>query len=84
VKIVKNLTPSEAKYKYLGLSKKDRAAFPEKDVLFKMKFKGKNYNMKVNNKNSIMLSQLYERHEFKEDAEITITKIDNDNFELKV
>jgi len=31
-----------------------------------------------------MLSQLYERHEFKEDDEITITKIENDNFELKV
>ena len=84
MKIVKNLTPSEAKYKYLGLSKKARAEFPEKDVFFKLKFKGKSYDMKVNNKNSIMLSQLYERHEFKEDAEITITKIDDNNFELKV
>ncbi len=84
MKIVKNLTPSEAKYKYLGLSKKARAEFPEKDVVFKMKFKNKNYDMKVNNKNSIMLSQLYERHEFKEDEEITISKIDIGNFELVV
>ena len=84
MKFVKNLTPSEAKYKYLGLSKKDRAEFPEKDVFFKMKFKGKSYDMKVNNKNSIMLSQLYERHEFKEDDEITISKISDKEFELKL
>jgi len=84
VKFVKNLTPSEAKYKYLGLSKKDRAEFPEKDVFFKMKFKNKKYDMRVNNKSSIMLSQLYDAHQFQPDDEIEITKKDDKNFELVV
>ena len=84
MKFVKNLSPSEAKYKYLGFSKKARAEFPEKDVFFKIKFKGKKYDMKVNNKNSIMLSQLYEVYHFQENDEITISKIDDKNFELVV
>lgn len=78
----KNLSPSEAKYKYVGFSKKAREEFPEKDVVFKMKFKGKTYDMKVNNKDCIMLSQLYERHVFQEYEEIKISKIDDKNFEL--
>lgn len=47
---VKNLSASEAKYKYVGLPKVTREEFPEKDVTFKLKFKGKIYDMKVNNK----------------------------------
>ena len=82
MKFSKNLSPSEAKYKYLGLPKKTREEFPEKDKIFKLKFKGKNYDMKVNNKDSIMLSQLYSVYTFHEDDEITITKIDQNNFEL--
>lgn len=80
----KNLSPSEAKYKYVGFSKEAREDFPEKDVVFKMKFKGKTYDMKVNNKDCIMLSQLYARHVFQDDEEITISKIDDENFELTV
>ena len=43
----KSLSHSEAKYKYLGLSKKIRTEFPPKDEIFEMKFKGKLYKMKV-------------------------------------
>ena len=60
----KSISPSEAKYKYLGLPKKIRAEFPPKDEIFQMKFKGKLYKMKVNNKDSIMISQLYDAHQF--------------------
>jgi len=39
--------------------------------------------MKVNNKDCIMLSQLYAVYQFQEDDEITITK-NKQNFELVV
>ena len=84
MEFTKNLSPSEAKYKYVGLSKKAREEFPEKDVLFKLKFKGKTYDMKVNNKDCIMISQLYAVYQFQEDDEIKIKKIDLENFELKL
>ena len=73
MKFSKILSPSEAKYKYFGLPKKTRAEeFPEKDKLFDVKFKGEVYKMKVNNKDSIMLTQLYGAHEFKEGETLTI------------
>jgi len=68
----KDLSASEAKYKYLGLPKATREEFPEKDEIFDVKFKGKKYKMKVNNKNSIMITQLYGSHEFQEDETLTI------------
>ena len=49
-----------------------------------MKFKGKKFDMKVNNKDCIMLSQLYDAYQFQLDDEVTISKIDENNFELKV
>lgn len=84
MEFTKNLSPSEAKYKYVGLSKKAREEFPEKDVSFKLKFKGKTFDMKVNNKDCIMLSQLYAVYQFQEDDEITISKIGINNFELQI
>ena len=80
----KSLSRSEAKYKYLGLTKSAREEFPEKDKKFKMKFKAKKYDMKVNNKDCIMLSQLYDVHEFQEDDEVKIKKINDHNFELSL
>ena len=80
----KNLSPSEAKYKYLGLTKKAREEFPPKDEIFKLKFKGKTYDMKVNNKDCIMLSQLYPVYQFQEDDEIKFVKKANNLFELTV
>lgn len=77
MEFTKNLSPSEAKYKYLGLPKKDREQFPEKDQIFEMEFKGKSYNVKVNNKDSIMISHLYDAHQFQEGDLIKITKKKN-------
>jgi len=66
LEFVKNLSPSEAKYKYLGLPKNIREEFPEKDEPFKTKFKGKTFDLKVNNKDTIMLSELYHTYQFQE------------------
>ena len=84
MEFVKRLSPSEAKYKYVGLPKTTREEFPEKDMIFKLKFKNKTYDMKVNNKNSIMLTQLYEVYQFQQDDEIQITSKNGSSFELKV
>ena len=83
MQFTKNLSPSEAKYKYLGLPKKDREQFPEKDQIFEMEFEGKSYNMKVNNKDSIMISHLYDSHQFHESELIKIIK-KNDNYLMSV
>ena len=84
MKFVKNLSASEAKYKYVGLPKTIREEFPPKDEIFKLKFKGKIYDMKVNNKDCIMLTQLYEKHQFVEDDEITIVEGKKGIFEFTV
>ena len=84
IDFVKNLSASEAKYKYVGLPKTIREKFPEKNKIFKVNFKGKTYEMKVNNKNCIMLTQLYEKYEFVEDDEILIVKVKKDIYDLTV
>ncbi len=82
VKFEKNLSPSEAKYKYVGLVKSVREEFPEKDHNFTLKFKNKKYKMRVNNKNCIMMTQIYHDYVFTENEKITFIKIDDNNFEL--
>jgi len=84
MEFVKRLSPSEAKYKYLGLNKKAVEELPEKQQVFKLKFKNKTYNMKVNNKNCIMLTQLYSEYEFQPEDEVKISKKKDDSFELVV
>ncbi|WP_042688028.1 hypothetical protein [Candidatus Nitrosotenuis chungbukensis] len=84
MEFVKRLSPSEAKYKYFGLPKKTREEFPDKDRTFKLKFKNKTYDMRVNNKNCIMLTQLYDAYQFQEDDEIKISSKNDASFELKV
>jgi len=82
VEFVKNLSNSEAKYKYLGLTKLARQDFPKKDEVFRLKFKNKIYDMKVNNKNSIMLTELYHRYQFQENDEVKIISKADSSFEL--
>ncbi len=84
MEFVKKLSPSEAKYKYLGLNKKIRQELPEKDQIFKLKFQNKIYNMKVNNKDCIMLTQLYYEYQFQERDEIRIALNKKGVFELTV
>lgn len=84
INFVKDLSASEAKYKYVGLPKEIREQFPKKDVIFKVKFKGKIYEMKVNNKNCIMLTQLYEKYQFTEDDKLKIIEGKKGIFEFTV
>jgi len=83
VEFSKQLSRSEAKYKYIGLPKKIREEFPVKDQIFKLKFKNKSYDMKVNNKDCIMLTQLYHVYEFQENDGVKII-INHNNYEMKV
>lgn len=80
----KAISPSEAKYKYLALPKKIRDEFPPKDEIFQMRFKGKLYEMKVNNKDSIMISQLYDTHQFQASDLIKIVKNVDMSFSFSV
>lgn len=82
MEFVKELSASEAKYKYVGLPKKTREEFPPKDEPFDIKFKGKTYKLKVNNKNCIMLTQLYDVHQFIEGESIKF--VSGRHFELIV
>ena len=80
----KQLSKSESKYKYVGLPKNIRDEnFPEKDELFDVKFESKNYKMKVNNKDCIMLTQLYDVHTF-EEGEVLKIKSSKKGFEFSV
>jgi|TARA_B110000438_G_scaffold13226_1_gene12787 hypothetical protein len=80
----KQLSKSETKYKYVGLPKNIREEnFPEKDELFDVKFETKNYKMKVNNKDCIMLTQLYDTHIFEEGETLKI-KSSKKGFEFSV
>ena len=84
INFVKELSASESKYKYVGLTKSIREEFPEKDVTFKVKFKKKIYDLSVNNKNCIMLTQLYEKHTFKENDTIRLVEVKNGIFDFNV
>ncbi len=78
------LRPSEAKYKYLPLTKGQRDLFPPKDQIFKLKFKGKSYDLKVNNKDCIMITPLYNDYRFVEGDEIKIISKKDGSFDLSV
>ena len=80
----RTLSPSEAKYKYFSLTNKVRDIFPDKDVLFKAKFKGKTYDLKVNNKDCIMISALYHKYRFGEGDTVKFTKKNDGSFEVTV
>ena len=84
MEFLKQLSKSESKYKYLGLPKNIREEnFPEKDELFDVKFETKNYKMKVNNKDCIMLTQLYDTHTFEEGETLKIKSLKK-GFEFSV
>jgi hypothetical protein len=80
----RSLTLPEAKYRYLQLHKKEREVFPEKFVIFKIKFMGKVFEIKVNNRNCIMTGLFHYDYTFAEGDVITITKNKNGIYELIV
>lgn len=81
----RTLSPNEAKYKYITLSQDEREEFPEKDKLFDVNFQGKTYQLKVSGKtkDNLMLTPLYETHEFQEGETLIITPIKK-GFEFSV
>jgi hypothetical protein len=70
----KILSRPEAKHRYWHIRKDDRNFFPESSEIFKLKFDGKIFHLKVNHKDDIMTGQLYERHRFKEGDRIILKK----------
>lgn len=81
MEFTKILSSSERRHRYWQLHKNDRNFFPEKFQSFKLKFKGKIYEMKVNNRDCIMTGQLYKNHQFVDGETIRIT-IDKEGFYL--
>ena len=84
MKFIKNLSNSEAKYKYFSLSIEAREEFPETDKFFDLKFKNKTFQIWVNKKNCFMISKLYDDYEFQEGDEVKVIKDKKGNFELTV
>ena len=80
----RSLSPSEAKYKYFSLTKETREDFPPKDEVFNAKFKGKSYKLKVNNKECIMISELYHKYHFAEGDTVKFSKNKDGTFEVTV
>jgi len=78
----KILSRSEARHRYWQLHKAERDMFPEQFQIFKLKYSGKIFEMKVNNRDCIMTGQLYADGSFAEGGEITITKNKDGIFEL--
>ena len=54
--------------------KEDRDFFPDAHEVFKLKFDGKDYEMKVNHKDDIMTGQLYNVYKFPEGTTINVEK----------
>lgn len=76
------LNRPEAKHRYWHIKKDERDFFPESNIPFKLKFDGKEFEMKVNHKDDIMTGQLYARHRFLEGDRITVTKKKKNMYEL--
>jgi len=84
MEFVKNLTYSEAKYKYIGLSNRARLSFPETGKTFKLRFRNKAYEMWVNSKKCFMISKMYSVYEFQENDQIKIISKPDGSFALTV
>ena len=79
----RRLKRPEAKHRYWHILKDDRDFFPEANVPFKLRFDGKNFDLKVNHKDDIMTGQLYERYRFLEDDRIIVKKKKQNVYSLK-
>ena len=77
------LKKPEARHRYWHIKKDDRDFFPESDITFKLKFDGREFEMKVNHKDDIMTGKLYEKYRFLEGDRIIVTKKKNNVYELK-
>lgn len=79
----KTLSRPEARHRYWHIKKEDREFFPESLQVFKLKFDGKTYDLKVNHKDDIMTGQLYEKFRFLEGDRIIVAKKKQGVYELE-
>jgi|GEM_PF-1484761 hypothetical protein len=79
----KVLSRPEARHRYWHIHKDQRGFFPESGKVFKLKFGGKTFELKVNHKDDVMTGQLYEKHRFLEGDRITVTIEKNGSFVLE-
>ena len=79
----RHLKRPEAKHRYWHILKDDRDFFPEANVPFKLRFDGKDFDLKVNHKDDIMTGQLYERYRFLEDDRKIVTRKKQNAYSLK-
>lgn len=70
----KVLSRPEAKHRYWHIHKSEREFFPPSLKMFKLKFDGKIFELKVNHKDDVMTGQIYERYRFLEGDRIIVTK----------
>ena len=80
---LKTLSRPEARHRYWHIQKEGREFFPESLQVFKLKFDGKTYDLKVNHKDDIMTGQLYEKFRFMEGDRITVTRKKQGVYELE-
>lgn len=78
----KILSRPEARHRYWHIHSADRSFFPEALEIFKLKFDGKIFELKVNHKSDVMTGQLYERHKFNEGDKIILKKKKDGTFLL--
>ena len=78
----KFVSSSEARHRYWHIQQSDREFFPEAHKVFKLKFDGKVFELKVNHKDDIMTGKLYERYRFMGDDRITVKRNKDGGFTL--
>jgi len=78
----KTLNKPEARHRYWHILKDDRDFFPEAHKIFKLKFDGKVFDLKINHKDDVMTGKLYERYRFMEGDRITVKRKNDSSFSL--
>ena len=81
-KYTKTISKTESKYRYWQIHKVERNFFPEKFKPFKIRFREKMYDVKVNNRDCIMTGLFHYDYIFQEGDTITIIKNNKGIFEL--
>jgi hypothetical protein len=80
----KVVTKTEAKYRYWQIHKEERNFFPEKFESFKIKFMGKFFEVKVNNRDCIMTGLFHYDYTFMDGDVVRIIKNKNGIYEMRV
>jgi len=79
---IKTINQPEARHRYWHIPKSDRDFFPDAHKVFKLKFDGKVFDLKVNHKDDVMTGQLYVRHRFMDGDRIIVKRKKDGSFTL--